>query len=173
LREAPAIVAGTLRQEWPAAIRTSLRNTIVQLGTFGPHPGELAFSNSVAKALPRLGPGTLRAYMASRQVQESLPIKAASRLHYAVVGIGVLVLLGCLPALRGRALAPVRALIATVFLGVVFNAWVMASLAMVQPRYQSRVVWLVPLMGAIAARHVVVARARRRSPMPTASRIDL
>jgi hypothetical protein len=173
LREAPAIVAGTLRQEWPAAIRASLRNTIVQLRTFGPHPGELAFSNSVSKALARWEPGTLRAYRASRQVQNSLPLKAASRLQYAVVGIGLLVLLSCLPALAGRALAPMRALMATVLLGVVFNALVMGSLAMVQPRYQSRVVWLVPLMGAITALHVVRARWRRGFLMPTASRIDL
>lgn len=161
LHEAPAIVAGTLRQEWPAAIRASLRTTIIQLRTFGTEPGDFAFSNSVANALARSGPGTLRSYMASRQVQQSLPLKAASRLQYAVVGIGVLVLLGCLPALRGRELAPMRALIATAFLGVVFNALVMASLAMVQPRYQSRVVWLVPLMGAIAALQVVRARALR------------
>jgi len=94
-------------------------------------------------------------------VQKSLPVEPASRVQYAAVGLGVLVLLGCLPALRGRALAPMRALIATVCLGVVFNAFVMASLATVHPRYQGRVVWLVPLMGAVAVLHV--ARARTRS----------
>jgi hypothetical protein len=173
LHEAPAIVAGTLRQEWPVAIRTSLRTTVTQLKTFGTDPGDFAFSHSVDKALARFGPRTLRAYLASRQVQNSLPLEAASRLQYVVVGMGVLVLLGCLPALRGGALAPMRALIATVFLGVAFNALVMASLAMVQPRYQSRVVWLVPLVGVMAALQVVRARARRGSPMPTAPRIDL
>jgi hypothetical protein len=172
LREAPAIVAGTLRQEWPAAIRTSLRNTIVQLGTFGPDRGELAFSNSVATALARMGPGTLQAYRASGQVQEWLPIEAASWVQYAAAGVGVLVLMGCLPVLRGHALAPTRALIATVCLGVVFNALVMASLARVHPRYQSRVIWLVPLIGAIAALHAVGARTRRGSLTTTAPRIE-
>ena len=163
LREAAVIVAGTLRQEWPAAIRTTLRNAIVQLATFGPHRGELAFSNSVAKALARMGPGTLRAYTASGQVQNTLPIEAASWVQYAAVGLGVLVLLGCLPLLRGHALAPMRALVATVCLGLVFNALVMASLARIHPRYQSRVVWLVPLIGAVAALHAARARARRGS----------
>jgi hypothetical protein len=65
-------------------------------------------------------------------VQKSLPLKAANRLQYAVVGIGLLVLLSCLP-----------------------------------------VVWLVPLMGAITVLHVVRARWRRGSLVPTASRIDL
>ena len=166
LREAPAIVAGTLRQEWPAAIRASLRTTIVQLGTFGTEAGDFAFSSSVAKAMARLGPGTLRAYMASRQVRSSLPLEAASRLQFAVVGIGVLVLLGCLQTLRGPAFAPLRALIAIVFLGVVFNALVIGGLAMVQPRYESRVVWLVPLMGAIAALQVRRARVWRSPDAP-------
>jgi hypothetical protein len=172
LREAAAIVAGTLRQEWPAAIRTSLRNTIVQLGTFGPHRGELTFSNSVATALARMGPGTLRAWGASGQVRNTLPVEAASWVQYAAVGVGVLVLLGCLPVLRGHVLAPMRALIITVCLGVAFNALVMASLARVHPRYQSRVVWLVPLIGAVAALHAVGARRRRGSPTTTASRME-
>lgn len=175
LREATAIVEGTLRQEWPAAIRTSLRNTIVQLGTFGIHPGELTFSRSVATALSRLGPGALGAYMASGQVRKSLPVKVATWVQYAAVGVGMVVLLGCLTTLRGRALAPVRALIATVCLGVVLNALVIASLATVHPRYQSRVVWLVPLLGVIAALHASRARrlARDAALVPTASRKPL
>jgi hypothetical protein len=170
LREAPAIVAGTLRQEWPAAIRASLHTAIVQLRTFGTDAGDFAFSNSVAKALARLGPRTLRAYDDSRQVQHSLPLGAARRLQYAVVGASVLVLLGCLQALRGGAFAPMRALIGTVFLGVVLNALVIGAFAMVQPRYQSRVVWLVPLMGAIAALQVVRGRAGRSSDAAERSR---
>jgi len=104
--------------------------------------------------------------MASRQVRSSLPLEAASRLQFAVVGIGVLVLLGCLQPLRGPAFAPLRPLIAIVFFGVVFNALVIGGLAMVQPRYGSRVVWLVPLMGAIAALQVRRARVWRRPDAP-------
>ena len=172
LREAPAIVAGTLRQEWPAAIRASLRTTPVQLGTFGARPGDFSFSNSVDKALGLLGTGTVQAYRGSRQVQHSLPLDAATRTQYVVVVIGVLVLLGCLPALRGPALAPTRGLIATISLGVVLNPLVIASLAMVQPRYQSRVVWLVPLMAAMAALQVARARGRRGLLLPSDSGID-
>jgi hypothetical protein len=161
LREASAIVAGTWRQEWPAAVRASLRNTIVQLGTIGHHPAELAFSPSVEEALERLDPGTLRAYKDSRQVRGSLPVETVSRVQYVVVGLSLLVLLGCLPALRGPQLAPLRSLIATVCMGVVFNALVVASLAMVHPRYQSRVVWLIPLMAAVAALRIVRPRAQR------------
>jgi hypothetical protein len=168
LREAPAIVRGTLRQEWRAEIRTSLRNTLVQLRTLGIHPGELTFSTSVAKALRELGPGSLAAYRASRQVRKSLPLEAATKVQYAAVGLGVLVLLVCLPALRGR--TRVGALIATVSLGVVLNAFVIASLATVHPRYQSRVAWLLPLIGVVAALEAVRARDRTRrcAHLPTA-----
>jgi hypothetical protein len=160
LREAQAIVAGTLRQQWPAAIRASSRNAVAQLVTFGPHRGELAASASVEAALTRLGPSALRSYRASRQVRGSLPVRAGSRMQYAAVGLGLLMLLGSLPALLRSGSRPMRALIATVGLGLVLNALVMASLARVHPRYQGRVVWLVPLVGAVAALHVVGTRGR-------------
>jgi hypothetical protein len=171
LREAPAIVAGTLRQEWPAAVRASLSDMIAQLGTFGMHPGELAFSGTVANALRRLGPGTLRAYTASRQVRSSLPIDAVNLVQDSVFGLGVLVLLGCWRSLRGRAHAPVRALIAVVCLGLVFNALLVAGLATVHPRYQSRVVWLVPLTAVLAA--LQTTRARRAALGSAAARAEL
>jgi hypothetical protein len=165
LREAPAIVAGTLRQEWPNAIRTALRTTVVQLGTFGARPGDFAYSNTVDKAMARLGPGTLRAYRASRQVEHYLPLEAATRVQYAAVVIGALVVLGYLSMLRGRGNARITGLVATTAVGVAVNALVMASLAMVQPRYQSRVVWLVPLIAGISALQVV--RARRGTSVTT------
>jgi hypothetical protein len=161
LREAPAIVWGALRQEWPAVISVTLRNTLAQLTTFEFQRGEHRFSNSVQETMKRLGPRILRAYGASGQVRNSLPVEAASRVLYAAVGIGLLGLLGSLPALTKRASSPVQALIATVCLGVVLNALVVVSLASVQARYQSRVIWLVPLVGAVAAGHLVGERARR------------
>jgi hypothetical protein len=160
LREAPLIVAGTLRQEWPAVLGRSLRATAEQLVTFGIHPGEHSFSAEVAAAMERLGPGPARAYRASRQVNHALPTSAATRLHYAAVGAALLALLGCLRRLRGARHRPFRVLVATVFLGLVVNAGVVASLATVHPRYQSRVVWLVVMVGAVAALQVLEERGR-------------
>jgi hypothetical protein len=164
LREAPLIVAGTLRQEWPAVLGRSLQATAEQLGTFGIHPGEHSFSASVAASMELLGPGTARAYRASRQVNAALPTAAATRLHYAAVGAALLALLWSLPRLRGAWHRPFRVLVATVFLGLVVNAAVLASLSTVHPRYQSRVVWLVVLVGAVAALRVVEGRRTERRP---------
>jgi hypothetical protein len=169
LREAPLIVVGTLRQEWPAILGRSLRATAEQLGTFGIHPGEHSFSASVAASLERLGPGTVRAYGASRQVNRALPIGAATRLHYVAVGAALLALLWCLPGLGGRRYRRVRILVATVFLGVVVNAGVLATLSTVHPRYQSRVVWLVVLVGAVAALQAAEKRRAERRPASTPS----
>jgi hypothetical protein len=135
LREAPLIVAGTLRQEWPAVLWRSLQATAEQLGTFGIHPGEHSFSASVAASMERLGLGTARAYRASRQVNRALPTGAATRLHYAAVGAALLALLWSLPRLGGSRHRPFRILVAMVFLGLVVNAGVLASLATVHPRY--------------------------------------
>jgi hypothetical protein len=160
LREAHFIVAGTLRQEWPAVLAHSLRAAAEQVVTFEIHPGEHAFSAEVAAAMERLDPAAARAYRASRQVNHALPIGAATRLHYVAVGGALLALLGCLGRLGGARHRPFRALIATVLLGLVVNAGAVASLATVHPRYQSRVVWLVVMVGAVAVLQVLDERGR-------------
>jgi hypothetical protein len=169
LREAPAIVAGTLRQEWPVVLARSLRATAEQLVTFGIHPGEHSFSAEVAAAMERLGPGAARGYRASRQVNHALPTRAASRLHYVAVGGALLALIWCLPRLGGSRHRPFCILVGTVFLGLVINASVLATLSTVHPRYQSRVVWLVVLVGAVAALRFVDDRRANRLPASTPS----
>jgi hypothetical protein len=163
LREARAIVSGTVRQEWPTIARKALRAAVVQLGTFRIHHGSAdhTFSAAVAEATKRIGRAPLEAYRASEEAHDALPVTAASRAHYLAVGLSLLVILGCLPALRGPAHSPLRALIATVFAGVLLNALVTASLAAVRPRYQSRVVWLLPLTAAVAAQVAIEGRRGR------------
>jgi hypothetical protein len=161
LREAPAIVAGTLRQEWAAVIGVSLKNAAAQLRTFDIHPEEHRYSSSVEQEIKPLGNRAVQAYRASGEVQKSLPLGLARRVQYTAFGLSVLVLLACLPMLRGPAHSGIRALIAVVGIGVVLNAFVMVSLASVRSRYQSRVVWLVPLVAAVAAGRVVGSRGRR------------
>jgi hypothetical protein len=159
LREARAIVAGTMRQELPAVIGLSLRAAMIQLITLGPHPGEHSFSRSVDAAAERIGAGP--SYRGSRQVQRTLALEEASFVQYIGVVLGLLLLLCCVPRLRGRAQRPLRLLIAMVCAGVVLNALVVASASMVHNRYQSRVVWLVPLLGIVAAMHILSERRPR------------
>jgi hypothetical protein len=164
LREAPMIVSGAMRQEWPALIALGLRNTPRQLALFEIQPGEHRFSPPVEATMRRLGPATLRRYLTSREVSGSLPVEAASRIHYVAVGVGLAAMVLSLALLHGRRDPRLRALLATLVFGVVINAFLTASLSSVQARYQSRVMWLVPLAGAAAALRVFEERRRRRTP---------
>jgi hypothetical protein len=159
LREARAIVAGTVRQEWTALIRLSLSSGMIQLVTLGAHPSEHRFSPTVERAMQRIC--VVRSYRASRQAQGTLRVEAASAVQYMSAALGLLLLLGCLPLLRGRAYHSLRLLIGTVCVGVALNAFVLASLSIVHNRYQSRVVWLVPLLGVVAAAQIIADRGRR------------
>jgi hypothetical protein len=161
LREASAIVSGATRQEWPALFGLGLRNTPRQLALFEIQPGEHRLSPPVEETMRRLGPTTLHRYLTSREVTGSLPVIGATRVHYIVVGLGVLALIVSLGLLRGHRDPALRALLATIVLGVVINAFLTASLSSVQARYQSRVTWLVPLAGAAAAMRVLEVRGRR------------
>jgi hypothetical protein len=72
-------------------------------------------------------------------------------------------LLLSLPALRDPVHRPLWGLAVTAAIGVVANAAILASLSTVHPRYQSRVIWLVPLLGTVAAlRWLERGRADRR-----------
>jgi hypothetical protein len=162
LREAPAIVAGTLRQEWPAVLRHALRDTAIQSVTFGLHPGENAFSPSVGSSLRRLSPAIEAAFRRSTQARNAIPTGPVTFLHYAVVCVGLLAIVVALPALRDPATQPLLALSATVAAGLLANAVVVGSLSTVHPRYQSRVIWLIPLLGAVAVLRLVERRRLRR-----------
>jgi hypothetical protein len=162
LREAPAIVAGTLRQEWRAVLRHALRDIAIQSVTFGVHPGEQAFSPSVESSMRRLSPALGAAFDRSRQARNAIPSGPVSVLHYAVVCVGFLAIVVALPALRDPADRPLLALSATVAAGLVANAVVIGSLSTVHPRYQSRVIWLIPLLGAVAFLRLLERRRWRR-----------
>ena len=163
--EVHAIIAGTVRQELPAVVGLSLRAAVIQLVTFGAHRGEHWFSRSVHAAMERI---RLRPwYLASRQVQGTLPLEAITIVHYVGVAVGLLLLVGCLARLRGPADRSLRLFIATACSGIALNALVVGSLALVANRYQRRVVWLIPLLGLVAAAQVCARRrasSRRQAP---------
>jgi hypothetical protein len=163
LREAPLIVAGTLRQEWRAVLRRCFRDAAVQLVTFEIHPGEQAYSSAVDASIRRLGGGADAAYTESRQARGTIPAIPVSRLHYIVVCAGLLALF-LLPALREPLKRPLLGLAATVGVGLVANAAIVASLSAVHPRYQSRVIWLVPLLGLVTA--IGASRSHAGRPRP-------
>jgi hypothetical protein len=164
LHEAPAIVTGTLRQEWRAAIAAALRGATRQLGTFGLHR-ETCILEPVERArqvgprrsgVPGVTPG---ADLAGRAHQHRPPGGGGGRPAGTPLS---------LPAIRGPPMASAQARGDCVPRRGAQRAVVMASLARVHP-LQSRVVWLVPLMGAAVTLHLLGARPRPDSAVPSPS----
>jgi hypothetical protein len=164
LREAGLIVRGTLREELPAVVGSSARKAVKQTVTFGVAPGEHSYSPTVEATMTRLGPGIRRAYLRSRQARDAMPVVLPTWTQYAAVVLGLVVVVGCQAMSWGRGRRPVQILIATVSVGILLNAMVLASLARVHPRYQSRVIWLVPLVAVAAAVDLLRATGRRDRP---------
>jgi drug/metabolite transporter (DMT)-like permease len=63
-----------------------------------------------------------------------------------------------LPQWRRPQDGPFCALVALVVLGILVNADVLGSLSRVHPRYAAPVIWLVPLLGAVAVLRWLDAR---------------
>jgi hypothetical protein len=150
LAEAGRIVRGTIREEFPALVGTTLRKTVAQLASFGLAEGEHSYSPTVERAVERLGAGVRRGYLQSAQARDGMAVRAASVAQYLVVALSAALLAAWGVRGRRRATAEVRALVTVVFAGVILNALILASLARVHPRYQSRVIWLVPFAAAAA-----------------------
>lgn len=160
LDDARAIVRGTLRREWRRQAIASLRSALRQAGKFGTEPGWQRSEAEVAPALAVFGPSTVSAYWASRQGQRALPLEAAGELQKACVWLALVVLLACLPALWAGKNRALLALVGVVFAGLVLNALVLGSLSSVNARYQSRVIWLVPLLAWATVAAILEARRR-------------
>jgi hypothetical protein len=158
LDEARPIVRGTLRQEWRRQAVASLRSALRQAGKFGTEPGWQRSEAEVAPALTVFGPSIVSAYWASRQGQRALPLEEAGELQKACVWLALVVLLACLPALWAGKNRPLLALVGVVFAGLALNALVLGSLSSVNARYQSRVIWLVPLLAWAAVAAILEAR---------------
>lgn len=153
--EAGEILALTLREHPLAVAGAMLRNTLRQLVTFG--IGDTLRADVLATALrPRIAEGfpprELAAFDAAMQARGVLgeavaPLRA---LHAAVV-IAALPLCA-LALLRARRAGDARrlGLLAVVLAALLANAAATGALSGVFPRYQARIVWLLPVATLLA-----------------------
>jgi hypothetical protein len=157
--EANAIIAAALRAEPGAESRAMLQNTVSQLVTFATGDGLQAWPNTVSPWIKRDFPDSeFATYAASRQMHGALTVPAwMQSLHYvtAIAGIaGCCILIG----LGGRDLA--RGFAVVVLLAVLGNAAITGGLSMPHDRYQSRMMWLPPLIALVG----LAARSRLFNP---------
>lgn len=144
--EAPFVLA-TLRTYPRAELAIAAGNFWEQLRTFalwgfGPDPW-------ISEVFERALPGARSRYLQTRQAQGALPAEFSTTAQNWMV-MTALGLIGILTTYRWRHLSPrLVGLTATIFSITVGNAFVTGVFSNVEDRYQSRVIWLIPLLAGL------------------------
>jgi hypothetical protein len=104
---------------------------------------------NVGVAMPR----AVEPFLRSREGRGDMHVIPYSHLLIAVVYSSLLVIVLSARLFLGRDAAPLRGLGMIVCSAALANALVTGVIAVVDPRYQSRLIWLVPMLAAICLMH--------------------
>jgi hypothetical protein len=157
-RASPATRARLRQEEVPfvlATLRTYPREELLisaanfwrQLTSFD--MGDYGPNRWVLDVFEKVLPGARSQYLATRQAEDALPDEfSTSAQNWAVMTS--LVLIGTLAPFIWRHGKPrVAGLTAVIVFMVIANAFVTGALSTVEGRYQSRVIWLLPLLAGL------------------------
>lgn len=147
--EANAIIIAALRAEPGAEARAFIRNTLHQLTQFANGDGLIPWPDTVTPTINRDFPrAEAAAYATSLQTQGRLTaIDRLQGLHLAVALAG---LAGCVLLLLALRQSAMTGFAASVLLALLVNATMTGGLSGPHDRYQSRVMWLPPLITLLA-----------------------
>ncbi len=167
--EQGAVVWGTVRMLPVQVVEGMLRNTFRQLVTFDSEtqvsPAEWQEFQETDTPFAR----SLRHTGQSVRMFDGPAIHVFNDLHALVAAIGLIAsLVVTVMTVRARLFRPV-ALAATVFAGLIANAFACGAFGGVFPRYEGRVIWLIPLVAAVSALALMRVRVfaqRRRLGAP-------
>jgi hypothetical protein len=159
MEEEMPLVRGTLLAYPREQIAASSQNFWQQLNDFGVDD----FDNNtwMEGALDHVMPGPHAKYLRSRQAHNAVPSHLFTEVQWWVVMASALVVIALIP--WWRRCGPTRLLELTVILvpTIVANAFVTAVLSTIDSRYQSRVIWLVPLLAALLVMSALDERESR------------
>jgi hypothetical protein len=147
LREEMPLVLATVRAYPRAQMQVSFANFREELSNFGLWdftPNEW-MGSEIDTALPR----ARARYMRTRQAQSRLPVKFFSTVQQWTVMASALAIVAGLPFLWLRRRWRLLGLAAIVVPVVIANAFVTSVLSEVDSRYQSRVIFLIPLAAGL------------------------
>jgi hypothetical protein len=161
LNEEMPLVLGTVRAYPLLQLKTSLRNFAQQLNDFGVDD----FDNNtwMEGALNGVMPGSQASYERSLQARDAVPSHLFTELQRWVVFTAAAVVLGFVPWLWRRRASRLFGVALIVVPVIVANAFVTAVLSTIDSRYQSRVIWLLPLLAALL---LTEALKDRRKALP-------
>jgi hypothetical protein len=141
------LILGTLREYPKRELRMAVSNFWWQLRTLrsGTRPDPF-----ILQTIDQVLLGARPRYLRSRQVQRSLHDDFfASVQEWTVIASAVLITAWILLTLRERRPLRLVGLAAVILFAVIANAAVTGILSEVQGRYQSRVIWLLPLLAGV------------------------
>ena len=153
LREEIPLALATVRAYPKAQMRVSLDNfgeELVNFGMWDFDPNEWIESH-----IDTVIPGVRARYLRTRQAQSRLPNVFFSTVQLWVVMASSLVIVGGVPLLWIRRRWRILGLAAILVPVVIANALITGVLSEVDSRYQSRVIWLIPLTAGLMALDVL------------------
>jgi hypothetical protein len=137
----------TIRAYPGQQLKKSAANFGSQLTTF--RMDDLGPADWVLEYFDQAMPAEKFHYQHSRQFGEALPFDFFSSVQDWTVLASLAVIAAFIPCLRRRRPARILGLGAIVVSAVIMNAFVTGVLSGVEPRYQSRIIWLLPLLAAL------------------------
>jgi hypothetical protein len=146
-REEMPFVLATIRAYPREQLAKSLDNSWQQLTNFD--VDDFDSNTWMDAALPTVLPGANIPYARSLQSRSALPEDRFSTIHFWVVSVSLLVVLASLPFLYRRRNLHLIGLSAIILPVVLANGILTAVLSDLDGRYQSRVIWLIPLLAAL------------------------
>lgn len=154
---------GAVRDEPGAVLGAAARGAVDQFSSFAVLDDECPVGcrdprAGITAALLRFRPDTVAALHGSRQVQDSTARAAFRAVSTPIAWLALLLLPVAIGWARARRDVPAVALLLVVAAALVTNATLAGAMSDVHDRYQSRLVWLLPLALLLSA-----ARGLRRS----------
>ncbi len=166
LREEELSFALTTLRTYPREeLSVAAANFWQQLTTFG--LWDYGPNSWVLEIFEKVLPGARSRYLQSRQAQHALPDKFSTSAQNWVVIISLLLIGTLLPFIWRRHSSRLLGLTAVIVFITVANAFVTGVLSNVEDRYQSRVIWLLPLLAGGFVLEWLDHRARSDEAIPT------
>jgi hypothetical protein len=141
------VVLGTMGTYPWAQLRASLRNFWEQLKTFG--LWNYASDPYIEQRIDDVFPEGKARYLRSRQAQGILHEALFTWVQDVAIFMSILVIVFSIRRLWHRKPHHLFALAVVLLFGIVANAVITGVLSNIEDRYQSRVIWLVPLLASL------------------------
>jgi hypothetical protein len=140
-------VLATVRAYPGEQLKKSAANFGKQLITLG--MDDFTAADWVLEGFDRAIPSEKSHYEQSRQFNNMLPLGFFSSVQNWTVTASLAVIAAFIPYVRRRRPARILGLGVIIVSAIIMNAFVTGVLSGAEPRYQSRVIWLLPLLAAL------------------------